>query len=653
MDFFSQQEKAKRYTKVLLLYFLMAIALIVVAVNIVIYYFFMFVELYPYTASDWFSNGMVYYVSAASCLLVLSGSFFRWLKLKSGGHSVAAMVGAKRLNLHTSDARQRQLINVVEEMSIASGVPVPGLYVLESESGINAFVAGYLPTEAVMVVTAGAIEHFTRDEMQGVVAHEFSHILNGDMQINIRLMAMLAGILMISSVGRLLMSGRNRQHRGRESGGLVVLGFLLLSVGYIGVFFGRIIKSGVSRQREFLADAASVQFTRNPKGIASALNKIREVTTGSVLDNVYTEDMSHMCFAQAFSMRLTKWMATHPPLMDRMKRISPEFVGRVKARALNKKINDKYNKKTESPINKGMGEAVNLSAELVMNFSSEADPVPSLVTAHDFAQTTGKIDQAHIEFATKIHQSFSSELMQAVHQRGMAKMLVLDMILVKMDVESGLKYLKPRLSNDEFNALVQFKGEIKKLENFQRLPLFELMLPTLKLMDENEKNTYINLCEKFIKSDRRYTLYEFVLLSLLKQHLSPQSGADIKIKYYSFKQVNKELQLVFSVMAHSSSSHEDMRNASYEKISQNFPMNNAGDHSGKKLKLLEYKEITPNKITEALKRLSQLSPILKRSVLEAGADIAMYDGQLKYTEAELLRAIADLLNCPLPPLLPS
>jgi len=198
VDFFAQQEKARQYTKVLLLYFLIAIVFIVVAVNVVIYYFFIALESYPYTPQDWFSDGVVYYITAATCLLILSGSVYRWLKLKSGGHAVAAMVGAKRIDLHTSDTQQRQFINVVEEMSIASGVPVPGLYIMQDEAGINAFVAGYLPTEAVMVVTCGAIENFSREEMQGVVAHEYSHILNGDMQINIRLMAMLAGILMIT-----------------------------------------------------------------------------------------------------------------------------------------------------------------------------------------------------------------------------------------------------------------------------------------------------------------------------------------------------------------------------------------------------------------------------------------------------------------------
>lgn len=646
MDFFSQQEKAKRYTKVLLLYFLLAISLIVISVNIVIYYFFKFLEFYPYTPADWFSGGVVYYISGATCLLILSGSVYRWLKLKSGGHAVAALVGAKLLDLHTSDNKQRQLIHVVEEMSIASGVPVPSLYVLESESAINAFVAGYKPTETVMVVTAGAINNFTRNEMQGVVAHEYSHILNGDMQINIRLMAMLAGILMISSLGHLLIRGESRSYRNKGSGGLVVLGFLFLLIGYIGVFFGRLIKAGVSRQREYLADAASVQFTRNPEGITSALNKIREVGVGSYMKSAYAEDMSHMCFAQTFKMFVTNWMATHPPLIDRIKRIDPTYVARIKARELNKK----YNQKAPDNNVKTGGEKKSIPDDsilgTVMNMSEVVNPEP--LSSSEFLETAGQIDESRIEFAAEIHSAFSSDLMQSVHQVETAKMILLNLILDKMDFKEGMLFLTKNINEKELEVIQKFNKEISELENFQRLPLLELLLPTLKQMEYSDRIGFLKLSENFIKSDKRYTLFEFILLSILNKNLSPDSGNDVKIKYHSFKSVNKELQLIFSVMAHSSQCEEDVRNKSYDKVIQGFSMAPAGEA----LKLLEFKDITPKKLTAAFQRMSQLSPILKRNVLESSADIAMHDGQLKYAEAELLRAIADLMDCPIPPLLP-
>jgi len=648
MDFFTQQEKAKRYTKMLLLYFLLAISLIVISVNVVIYYFFKFLEFYPYTPADWFSGGVVYYISAATCLLILSGSVYRWLKLKSGGHAVAAMVGAKRLDLHTSDNNQRQLIHVVEEMSIASGVPVPSLYVLENESGINAFVAGYLPTEAVMVVTTGAINNFSRNEMQGVVAHEYSHILNGDMQINIRLMAMLAGILMISSLGHLLMRGGSRSYRNKESGGLAVLGFLFLLIGYIGVFFGRLIKAAVSRQREYLADAASVQFTRNPEGITSALNKIREVSVGSYMKNAYAEDMSHMCFAKTFNMRITNWMSTHPPLMDRIKRIDPSYVARIKARELNKKYNQKAvgdtGAKSEGVVGISMSDSSALG--VVMNLSEVVNPEP--ISSGELLESAGKIDEPHIEFAAEIHNAFSDDLMQSVHQVESSRMVLLNLILVRMDFDKGMQFLKGHINENELGVIHSLNNEINELENFQRLPLLELLLPTLKQMKDLDKINFLKLSENLIKSDKRYTLFEFILLSMLKKHLSPDAGKNVKIKYHSFKSVNKDLQLIFSVMAHSSQCDEDVRNQSYDKVSQGFSMVSAG----KKLKLLDFKEITPKKMTASFQRMTQLSPILKRNVLESSADIAMHDGQLKYAEAELLRAIADLLDCPLPPLLP-
>jgi len=633
VDFFAQQEKARQYTKVLLLYFLIAIVFIVVAVNVVIYYFFIALESYPYTPQDWFSDGVVYYITAATCLLILSGSVYRWLKLKSGGHAVAAMVGAKRIDLHTSDTQQRQFINVVEEMSIASGVPVPGLYIMQDEAGINAFVAGYLPTEAVMVVTCGAIENFSREEMQGVVAHEYSHILNGDMQINIRLMAMLAGILMISSLGKILISGRRRSYNSRNSGGgMLALGFLLILVGSLGVFMGRMIKAAVSRQREFLADAASVQFTRNPSGIASALNTINEVSAGSKIKSSYAEDMSHMCFAQAFNAMMSNWLATHPPLTERIKRIDPSFVARIKARKFTKTIRSSG----------GASVAVNG----VVAFASGAEPEP--VSAREFSETAGKVDQSHIQFAQEIHQSFSDELMLAVHSADSAKLIVLTMILLKMNLHDGLKYLEPYLNSNDKAVILKFCSELNGLENFQRLPLFELLLPTLKQMDDVDKVEHLILCEKLIKSDKRYTLFEFTLLSMLKAHLSATSAKSVKTRFFSFKPLQKELQLLFSVMVYSGESNHKNRSKIYQQTMQQFLAGNKQTGEG----LLALKEISPAKISAALKSLAQMSPLLKKSVIEASADIAMHDGSLKYTEAEFLRVIADLLACPLPPLLP-
>lgn len=642
MDFFSHQEKARRYTRVLISYYLIALILIVAAVNIVVYYFFIFLEFYPYTPQNWFSEGVAYYLSIGTLLLILSGSFYRWKKLKSGGHVVAEMVGANQIDSATSDPQIRKFINVVEEMSIASGVPLPNIYVMENEQGINAFAAGYLPTEAVIVVTRGAIESLNREELQGVVAHEYSHILNGDMQINIKLVAVLAGILMISLAGKLLTHGSSSSNRrsmhlsssGRNSSAsaLIILGFMLQLVGFIGVFFGRMIKAAVSRQREFLADAAAVQFTRNPQGIASALNKIADASVGflnngSEIKNAHAEDMSHMCFSEALNMRFTKLLATHPPLVKRIKRIYPGFLSRVKARQMTENIRETNQQAFDSS-----------DALQSVSMLSSVSPV----TPIEVVSTVGLIDQAHIEYAHVVHKSFGEKLLNATYQKTTAKAVVWALIVARMKKED-MSAANSCLDVEADRAVSLYVTEIKRLKKAQQLPLFDLLLPALKQMSKKEKEVFFEITEALIKCDKRYSLFEFVLLSLLQQHLSSTAAESKKIKYYSFKPLSEDLQLIFSVMAQSSGASAAERESVYQKVVKSFFIQN--NH------LLEMKYISVSKIQKSLQKLSLLSPMLKRNVLEACADIAMGDGKIKTAEAELLRAVSESLGCPMPPLI--
>ncbi len=279
--FFQRQASARRNTGLLVVLFLTAVTLITLAVCLVGYMVTRSqTSALPFHYWLLSSHGLT--TAGAVVALIGIGSLVRWVDLAGGGTRVARMVGARAIDPDTRDPEERKLRNIVEEMSIASGVPVPELYVMDHETGINAFVAGYTPPgEAVMVVTHGALTQLNRDELQGVVGHEFSHILNGDMRINVRLIALLAGILMIGQIGQFLLragfysSGRSRNRDGRAQaamGGLI--GLALMLIGYVGVFFGRLIQSAVSRQREMLADASSVQFTRNPpEGIGAACSK--------------------------------------------------------------------------------------------------------------------------------------------------------------------------------------------------------------------------------------------------------------------------------------------------------------------------------------------------------------------------------------------
>src|SRR5262245_37625861 len=328
-DFFEQQDSARRRTFRLVAYFLLAIlCLIALVYGLLLVAFGLAGEDGPLS---WWQPELLLFAAAGVGLVVGGASAFKVAQLASGGQAVALMMGGREVPRTTRDARERRLLNVVEEMAIAAGVPVPPVYILE-EPGINAFAAGYAPGDAVVAVSEGCLRYLTRDELQGVVAHEFSHILNGDMRLNICLIGLIFGIMALTLVGRILMlssGGRRSSSNRRDSGGgLVLVGLGLFILGLVGAFFGRLIQAAVSRQREYLADASAVQFTRNPDGIAGALKKIGGLKEGSSISNPEAAEVAHMFFASAFlGGGLGGLLATHPPLLDRIRRLDPQFDG--------------------------------------------------------------------------------------------------------------------------------------------------------------------------------------------------------------------------------------------------------------------------------------------------------------------------------------
>src|SRR5262245_18680875 len=272
-------------------------------------------------------GAIVFAVVAASTLAIIGcAMLFKTSQLRSGGGTVARLLGGKPVPLDPSDPKERQLRNVVEEMAIASGVPVPEIYVLDGESGINAFAAGWGPADAAVAVTRGCLESLDRDELQGVIAHEFSHVFHGDMRLNIRLMGVLFGIVCLATIGRILVRAMPRGGSGKGKGGaagVALFGVALILIGSLGVFFSRLIQAAVSRQREFFADASAVQYTRNPRGIGMALAKIGGL--GARLETAHAQEASHMLFADGMRRFLGGGFATHPPLEERVERVLPGF----------------------------------------------------------------------------------------------------------------------------------------------------------------------------------------------------------------------------------------------------------------------------------------------------------------------------------------
>ena len=329
MDFWAKQEQAQRYTFVLTVLFLLAVFFTIFLMNVVVG-----VLLFAFhKAGSVFIHQFSLIIVLGMSSVILLGSAVEWLRLREGGRALAARLNARRIFIDATVPEEQLLRNVVEELSIASGVPAPALYVLDDELGVNAFVAGYMAYDRVLVVTWGMLQTLDRQELQGVIAHEYSHIRQGDTALNLKLMALLSGLLSIGMLGSwVAQSGFSLQRNFRQEryadAPFIVVGGMIWLIGSVGVLMARLIKFAILRQREYFADAASVQFTRSP-GVLQALLRIRAHHVGTQLHGVYTEAISHFCFAQALSQ--SSWFSTHPDIDDRILAINPAALRRALA----------------------------------------------------------------------------------------------------------------------------------------------------------------------------------------------------------------------------------------------------------------------------------------------------------------------------------
>lgn len=638
MNFFKRQHQARRHTALLLGYFLTAVVLIVFTVNAVVYAVVVSSGTYPADHERWLGLPWWGLISLATLLVIAIGSLVRYLRLRDGGRAVAELMGARIVDLDSRDLDERRFINVVEEMSIASGTPVPDLYIMDNEVGINAFVAGYRPAQAVMVVTRGALENLSRDELQGVVAHEFSHILNGDMRLNVRLMAILAGILTLGVIGRLMMrsmragrisrSGSGRGGQGRAAA--VLIGLALFLIGYIGLFFGRLIKAAVSRQREFLADASSVQFTRNPDGIAGALWKIRQHAGGSLLLSAHAEETSHMCFGQSVKFSLRNLLATHPPLDERIQRVDPHFRAKRAAEGFKRAAGERAAPASSSGV--AMGFAAGSGAVSV--------PEPARVV-----QSIGNPRAEHVDYAKRLHRSIPGPVLDAVHDPGAAPWVIYAILLgdvagERTHVARALIRRETRVQDDDRLAVLE--KALDGLDVRFRLPLVDLATPALRKLPPMERDRFIETCEKLVRIDRKVTLFEVVLLTLVKKHLAPDEGSMDSTRYRSFSPVIPEIRILLTLVARVGTEDPNQVEANFVRAMRTF--------SRISMTPADEKYCRFESLDQILTRLSMLSPLLKESVLVACADCVIHDGKVTPEEAELLRAVAESLDCPMPPL---
>ena len=647
MDFFAHQDVARRQTGRLILLFCLAVVCIVLAVYLVVCLLFGMEssdrELYEGGGYDLWNAPLFAAVSVATISIIVLGSLFKIVELSGGGEKVALMLGGRLLDPGTRDLAERRLLNVVEEMAIASGIPVPPVYVMDRESSINAFAAGYAPADAVVGVTRGTLEHLSRDELQGVVAHEFSHILNGDMRLNVRLIGLLNGILLLSTIGYILMrasgGGRRTSNRKNDSGAaLVILGLALFVLGYIGVFFGRLIKASVSRQREFLADASAVQFTRQPAGLAGALKKIGGLLNQSRIEDAHADEASHLFFGDVFAGLHFNLLSTHPPLKERIRRIEPNFDGRF--------IVSEHGASRSTP-----GPSVHVvEAQLVQGLHAAQSDQARLPFDHDTAVgQIGTLESQHLLYASALLDHLSERLKQMVHEPYTARAVVWALLL---DPNGEVRQVQERELNARLDASLlaevqRAENELRAAGSLARLPLTEMAVPALKQLSLDQYRAFRAVVEGLVRADRRVALGEYAIWKFVIGQLDEYFGLRRRaaVRYHSMQPLVDELLLLLSMFAHVG--HPGDERATDEAFQTGLRRLGMPSQA-----IAPRTSCTLTAFDNALSKLAQASLPLKRRMLDACAVVVSADGQTTTQEVELLRTVAELLGCPMPPNLP-
>lgn len=643
MNFFEHQDQSRRQTRWLLLLFVLAVLAVVAVVDLVLLLSLGFVT--PLEDAPLFSKanlqangGTLVFGAIATALLIGLASLSRILRLRGGGGDVARQLGGTLVDPDSRDPLRRRLVNVVEEISLAAGVPVPQIFVLEQEPGINAFAAGYSPSDAAVAVTRGTLEKLNRNELQGVIAHEFSHILNGDMRLNIKLMGALFGILVLSLIGRRVLMHSGALGRSRDSGfPILALALALVVIGYVGLFFGRVIKAAVSRQREYLADASAVQFTRDPDSIAGALKKIAVHSDHSYLQ-ADSEEVGHMLFGPGQAMSL---LATHPPLLQRITRVEPGFT--------EDQLQDVARRLQRAQIRQQKAAA----QEEKRREQRESQPRAPL-DAQSIIDQIGNPDMQQILIAAALAESLPGDAAAAARAVESAPLALLYSLLMIDDDAREQQFLviEEKLGPDaaqEVSLLVEHNGV---LEPTQRLPLLEIALPALHRQPAQVLQKMLAAIDAMIRVDGKVDVFEYLLARLVRQYLweSANPGKVRVAGNRSVSQRRDEIRDVLAVVAwHGQPDDPEAALQAYRlaagealgEIPQTLPapLQDSADW------------ITP--LERSLDRLDELTATGKEKLLRALVLCIRFDDQLIPAEVELLRAVCSALHVPIPALVAS
>jgi Zn-dependent protease with chaperone function len=697
VDFQTQQLQARQSTGRLVLLFSAGVVAIIGVVTLLLMGLF------------YYSSGVVDPLSAivvaapATGLLVGGASLVKSSQIRSGGGSyVASSLGGRPVDFNTLDPAEKQLCNVVEEMAIASGLPVPAVFVLDDEAGINAFAAGWSPDSAAIGVTRGALTHFTRRELQGVIGHEMAHIANGDTRVKTRIIAWVFGIAVISVVGRLILNNiwfaprlnniwfpprRSNREGGNAAFVFIAAGFGLLVIGAIGTWFGRLVQAAVSRQREYLADASAVQFTRDPSSIGEALMKIAAVGSNNNVRSAHAAETQHLFFASA----LGGGFATHPPIEDRIRRLVPDWDGslpeidisaapvdpvrdwvraevqaqrEVEERLANPltagfvsgEESELWRRAARSPLGSGSGPTTGPGA-----WTQSAGPsLSGLSKSNDWGATAASPAQApsfagpsdaHVDYARHLLSQIPEQTQSFLHTRQGAVAAITG-LLAAADATTRTRQLQTAgpVLGFEPDYLDAASGAVAGLHRSLQLPAIDLALHSIAELPYDYKQRFLATLEGMSNGSETNDLFRWMLGRSVVRHIADQDADGDNHGQYQLRDLAEQAILLYAVIAHFNSSGTDRRQAAFGAALVATGLGGSGGMDGVQLPPIE--SLTFDRLDQALDQLAQLSPQGRRDLVQGAAAAVHQDGRTSVEEAELIRVVADAVRLPMPPLLP-
>ena len=678
MNFFEHQQQAQRKTTRLIIYYFFGLFLTFLTIHLLVAAVASIIleTQQGGSGSGEFSIEAVRSVAedplyilidlAAVTLVVGGGTLFKVSQLKSlDGDGIARNYGGTQVLPGKASWKEKRLLNIVEEMAIASGVPVPNVYIMRGEQSINAFAAGFTPQTSVISVTQGALDYLTRDELQGVIAHEFSHLLHHDTRLNMRLIGVLFGLEMIAIIGYLLIrlaphlanASRSRDN-DRNSSVLAMfllclgIGIALLIIGLIGQLFANIIRAAISRQREFLADASAVQFTRNPNGIGGALKKIGSRVGGNISNN-HAVEASHLFFSNIFGSGLSGLFNSHPNLTVRIKRIDPQFNGEYQKTI--SKITDEKEFETPAPkpssaqerlhhllsqTSGGAGERLSKAAGQAGAGSFSA---AGATLAAAILSSAEEVSQNKIRIAESFLEKIPDEISQLIQTPAGAVSMVLAVLLDESQEirEKQLDYLKSQGAPELFADISLAAEKLRNISSSVKIPLVQKSFPLLRTISKEEYAKLRQAAITLMKFDGTIDLFEFTLFGYVFNDLDVyfRLAPPLPEKFDKPSQIAEPFRQVASHLAYAAS--EDPA-----ECQRAFSM--AVAQIGLKLEICSKDTCTNATFSTALRLLSQTGPRLRQDMLKAFYACITADGLINEMEGLLIRAVTAYFHCPMP-----